>query len=48
MSVSKKITVIDFGTKIAEGSPQEIVTNPKVIKAYLGEKRGGEQHAARG
>ncbi|MCI5145286.1 MAG: ABC transporter ATP-binding protein, partial [Candidatus Electrothrix sp. AR3] len=37
MSLSDHIFVMDYGRKIAEGSPQEIRRNPDVIKAYLGE-----------
>jgi branched-chain amino acid transport system ATP-binding protein len=38
MKVSDHICVLNFGNKIAEGTPEQIQNNPEVIKAYLGEE----------
>jgi branched-chain amino acid transport system ATP-binding protein len=42
MDISRRVLVLNFGMKLAEGKPDEVQNHPEVIKAYLGEKRTGD------
>jgi branched-chain amino acid transport system ATP-binding protein len=41
MPLSRRVVVLEYGQKIADGPPEEIARNEQVITAYLGERRRG-------